>query len=175
MHDGHQRRVRDAGLQQRVVAHGPDFGGVQRDGVAAVDAMRDGAETQPVATEAQAHDLLAAVAGQADQLEEAGVQDVQVLESVAGAVDHVASVHDAALRFQRRGDQLQGLGNALTGAVACHLPGADDGRGAGVEGGGGARRGEGLHGVLRGAFDGGHAREGLPMDEQCGTSLGSAA
>jgi hypothetical protein len=54
---------------------------------------------------------------QVDDLEEAGVEHVQVLEALAGLVDAIAGVHDATLRRQAVGHELQRVGDLAAGAL----------------------------------------------------------
>ena len=101
----------------RVVAHGPDLASVHGHGVAAVAAGGDAVQAEPVALEVQRHHLLAAVRRAVDDLEEARVEDVQALETLAGLVDRVAGMHHATLDRQALGDELQAVGDALGGLV----------------------------------------------------------
>jgi hypothetical protein len=86
-----------AGLKELVVADAPDFPRIHGGRVAAVVARRDAVESEPVTFHLQCDDLLAAVGRGVHDLDEAGVQHMQVHEPVAGAIEGVTSAQDAPL------------------------------------------------------------------------------
>ena len=88
-------------------------------------AAGDAIKTEPVAAELETDDLLSAVGRLVDDLEEAGVQDVEAAEAVPAPVDHVAGMHHAALRREHVVQHLERVGGVL-GAAGCGL-GASNG------------------------------------------------